>query len=118
MDTTEVVHLEGQLDIYDAGAHHRSTDPATSRDAAHRLTDKRTMMRTLLLAYAAYPMGLTADEAAGFAGYGPADGAWKRVSDLKNAGLVAPTGNTRTGDSGRQQAILAITEAGHTALTA
>lgn len=88
----------------------RSGDPATSRTAAHRLRTAATRRRRLLAAYATGDR--TAEEAARVAGYTPADGAWKRVSDLKRLGYIAPTGRTRPGSSGRDQEVLAITDAG------
>jgi hypothetical protein len=111
-----VTPAEQQLSIYDAAAHARRTDPATSHAAAHALADKATMMRALLNVFAGHTGGLTSEEACHLAGYGPADGAWKRVSDLKTAGHIIPTGDTRAGGSGRQQAVLAITEEGRKAL--
>lgn len=107
----EVIVLAGQTSIYDALPHARTTDPATSHEAAARLTDKHTMMRTLLLVFAAHD-GLSAEEACRMAGYGPADGGWKRVSDLKNLGWILPTGNTTTSSQNRRVAVLAITAEG------
>ena len=98
----------------DPRTHARSTDPVTSHDAAARLSDKATMMRRLLRAHYARP--LTAEEASDLCGYDAADGAWKRVSDLANAGLIEDTGQRRTARSGREQVVRAITEAGREAL--
>lgn len=44
------------------------------------------------------------------------DGIWKRVSDLKNMGFIAPTGRTRLSREGRESEVLEITEAGREAL--
>jgi len=93
---------------------HRTEDPWTSRAAARQLK-ANTMRRYLLLAFAVIPR--TAEEAAGAAGYTPADGAWKRVSDLLNLGLIEDTGETRTASSGRQQRVLRITAKGREALS-
>lgn len=94
--------------------HARTSDPATSHAAAAQLSDKASMLRALLLTF--HTSNRTAEEAATTAGYGPADGAWKRISDLKNAGHIAPTGRTRPGVSGRAQQVYAITEQGQQAL--
>lgn len=44
------------------------------------------------------------------------DGVWKRVSDLKNMGFIAPTGRTRVSDAGREAELLEITDSGRAAL--
>lgn len=44
------------------------------------------------------------------------DGIWKRVSDLKNMGFIAPTGHTSLSSQGREQDVLELTEAGREAL--
>lgn len=94
----------------------RSDDPETSHAAARTLSGKAgTMRRTLLEAFDRRgPM--TPEEVSLVAGYGAADGAWKRVSDLKTNGLIEPTGETRPGSQGREQAVLAITTLGRSAL--
>jgi len=105
---------DGNPTLFDAAldphTHARTTDPDTSSAAARRLSDKRTMMRRLLRAFEAGDS--TAEEVAARCGYTAADGAWKRVSDLRNAGWVEDTGHRRPGSSGRQQMVLAITDAG------
>jgi hypothetical protein len=97
----------------DPSTHARTTDPSTSHAAARRLTDKATMMRNLLLTFsrAGYE-GLTAEQAGHRSGYSAWDGAWKRVSDLKRAGWIEPTGDTTGAISGRQVDVLRITEEG------
>ncbi|MGV0949387.1 MAG: hypothetical protein ACOYB3_01855 [Azonexus sp.] len=95
----------------------RTTDPETSRKAAALLgTTAGTHRGMLLRAFAVEP--LTAEEAASRAGLlvGTAGNYTKRVSDLTNAGYIAPTGQTRTGTSGRAARVLAITDAGRAAL--
>lgn len=102
---------DSQLELpLDPVAHARVSDAATSHVAAEMLTDKRTMLRALLATYR--EGSRTADEAAEAAGYGPADGAWKRISDLKNMGLIKPTELTRLGKSGRPQTVCIITAKG------
>jgi hypothetical protein len=103
--------LAGQTTIYDALPHARTSDPETSHAAAASLSDKHTMLRTLLLTFAAHH-SLTAEQACALAGYSPADGAWKRVSDLTRLGWVSPTGDATEGSSGRRQRLLEITEEG------
>lgn len=92
----------------------RSTDPDTSHAAARRLTRADSMRAKLLRTYCQHG-GLTAEEASEFAGYGPADGAWKRVSDLRNLGYLCDSGLRRVGTSGRQQVVLQATPAGRAA---
>lgn len=98
----------------DPHTHARTTDPATSHRAAQRLTDKTTMLRRLLWAYAVKPM--TAEEAADYCQYSAEDGAWKRSSDLAARGLIADTDYARPGRSGRLQIVRAITQEGRNAL--
>lgn len=100
----------------------RVTDPDTSKAAAVKLGGKAGTMRLKLLrefntarSYAA-SQGLTSEEAGEFAGYTAEDGAWKRVSDLLNAGLIEDSGEQRRGSSGRMQRVLRITEVGLLAL--
>jgi len=107
--------LAGQSTIYDHIPHARTTDPATSHHAAATLSDKHTMRRTLLLVFASHGQ-LSSEQACQLAGYGPQDGAWKRVSDLKVAGLVRPTGDTTVSSVGRTVDLLEITEEGRAVL--
>lgn len=90
--------------------HARATDDTTSHDAAAQMSDKTTMLVALMRQFAQAPM--TAEQAATAAGYTPADGAWKRVSDLIRLELIEPTEHTRAGKSGRQQRVHQITAAG------
>lgn len=94
--------------------HARHHDPRTSHEAAAQLSDKQTMMRRLLWAFLAQP--LTAEQAADACGYGAESGAWKRVSDLANRGLIEDTDATRLGRSGRSQIVWRITNNGRNAL--
>lgn len=83
----------------------RTTDPVTSKQAAAKV-QRATMLHNLTTVFQQNWGGLTAEEAAQIAGYSAADGAWKRVSDLLNTGVLTDTGLTREGSSGRQQRIL------------
>lgn len=102
----------GQLDMLDPLTHARTTDADTSKAAAAALPTSRagSMMRELLWVYRyAADLGLTAEQAAESAGYTPADGAWKRCSDLERAGLIEDTGERRTSSKGRAARVLCIT---------
>lgn len=97
--------------------HARRTDPTSSHQAAAQLSSKHTMMRTLLNVFNAHAeAGLTAEEACALAGYGPGDGAWKRVSDLKRQGLIVGTDRERVTASHRMAQVLTITDKGRGAL--
>ncbi len=93
----------------------RTTDPETSHEAAKTLSGKAGTMRRALLQAFLYD-SLTAEEAAEICGYTPADGPWKRVSDLKDARLIVETGETRKASTGRRQRVLCITPLGQEAL--
>lgn len=102
--------IEPALFDIDPLTHARRGDPDTSHSSAAMLRPKEQMMVRLLIEFAHEP--LTAEEAAELAGYGPGDGAWKRVSDLVRAGLLMDTGYRRVGHSGRPQIVRAITTKG------
>lgn len=89
----------------------RMSDPETSHQAAR---GDRVASRVRLLR-AFYGVNLTSEEAAHRSGLDPWQ-ASKRVSDLLRLGYVVPTGELRTGSSGRQQRVLAITTEGKGAL--
>lgn len=103
----------------------RADDPATSRLGAEAVTMRAGSQRARLLAvyggpFAARHDGLTDDEAAGYAGLLTARslGYWKRCSDLRRAGLIAPTGELRRSpETGELRQVCAITAAGRAALT-
>jgi hypothetical protein len=88
--------------------HARATDPRTSHDAAAQVTAANTQLRELasvyLTDYRADGDGLTSDEACELAGC--QRGGWRRVSDLISRGVIADTGRTRPGKSGRGQRVL------------
>jgi hypothetical protein len=91
----------------------RNTDPETSHAAAATV-DRRGQMALLLRQYADRGP-LTDLDAARAAGLHEEAG-HKRGSDLRNAGLIAPTGETVVGPSGRRQRLCAITDDGRAAL--
>jgi hypothetical protein len=100
----------------DPRTHARTTDPDTSHEAAAKLTPRSTMMARLLSAF--LDCDRNADEATEAAGYSPADGAWKRISDLAAVGWIADTGERREGRSGRRQIVWYITDDGMRAAAA
>ena len=82
----------------------RASDPSTSHAGAKAIEPKRgTQASQILATIRAYPAGLTALEVER---YTLIRGAWKRTSDLLNAGLIRETGEVR--DGGR---VLVATEA-------
>ena len=93
---------------------YRNGDPTTSMMAGESVKDRLTNFRLRLLEQYEKNRteGLTDDEARSRAGFTRDHGYWKRCSDLRNAGYVAPTGQTRPGNSGRQQMVCVITDEG------
>lgn len=101
---------------------YRAEDPSTSRGGAADVELRAGTQKRLLLAeFAAAPRdGYTADEVGRAAGL-LHTGYWKRVSDLKRDGLIAPLRRdgkpvTRLGRSGSLQSVLVITPRGVAAL--
>lgn len=90
----------------------RITDPDTSKAAATLSGRAGTIRRKLLESYLEDGVGMTAEEASSRSGFTAEDGAWKRVSDLLSAGLLADTGGRRPGRSGRMQRVLVLTDEG------
>lgn len=96
----------------------RASDPDTSKAAAEALRPKSLRYRLLLKyasGWAAAADGLTDEEASAMANVG--NGGWKRCSDLRRAGLIAPTGSTRPSRlSGRDCQVCSLTAQGREAL--
>lgn len=94
-----------------AGA--RLSDPETSQLAAVGTTKvrmRRSSLRHLLLrVYAKHPHGLIDEVAGNVVGR---DGAWKRCSELRNMGLIQPTGLHQHSSAGAEQRVCVITDAG------
>ena len=103
----------------------RRTDPATSHEPPRKLTSKNACGKLAATFYrcarADVNLGLvgtdkegaTADDAVAEAGLGHLRCPWKRVSDLKYAGIVEPTGHVyRNPDTGMDQEMLRITAHG------
>jgi hypothetical protein len=93
----------------------RDTDPDTSRAATRSLGVRAGSQRhTLLQAYATATGGLTDEEAGTVTGLAdtPRCCYWKRCSELRQAGYIAPTGGARASTAGEMQQVCAITETG------
>lgn len=95
----------------------RRSDPPTSHDAARTVSLRAgTQATRIAMAYRAHG-DLIDDEAGAIAGLLHA-GYWKRCSDLRRAGIIEPTGETRPGRSGEQQRVCRLTPLGVTLLGA
>lgn len=97
----------------------RATDPDTSRAATVSLTVRAGSQRhRLLQAYAVVAGGMTDEEAGNATGLAdsPRCCYWKRCSELRQAGYIAPTGANRSSTAGEAQQVCAITDAGREAL--
>jgi hypothetical protein len=98
-----------QPGFFDLPAGARSTDPATSHAAAAKPYRRGSLRHRLLIAYGEAE-GLTDEEAADeIKVY---SGAWKRCSELRNLGMIRPTGATRTSSAGAEQQVCRITFSG------
>lgn len=98
----------------------RATDPHTSHAAAEAIrVTARNQRGRLLRAYAGRPLGLTDDEAqACAADVSELSCYWKRCSELRAAGLIVATGETRKGRAGVDRLVCALTSTGKAALRA
>ena len=99
------------------GSQARASDPSTSRKAAQNATVRAGSQRHTLLQQYAHSEGLTDEQAGRMAGLlRPGVCYWKRCSELRQAGYIKPTGETRVSLAGVVQQVCAITEAGLDAL--
>lgn len=90
----------------------RKADPVTSHAAAQKNRKKRPTQAMRILAE--YLHGeYTDEEVTRHAGI---PGGWKRCSDLRRLGYIAPTGKLAPTSMGVMAQVCAITHAGHTAL--
>lgn len=90
---------------YDPHEHHRVDDPDTSKAAAHSISPvSADAIMGILLSALKIHGSRTQAELAAWLGLRDAQ-VWKRLSDLKNRGLIVPSGLTRPGPSGRQQIV-------------
>jgi len=96
----------------------RKTDPKTSKDGAKSVKVRAGSQRALLFSQYCMCADLTDDQAGRLSGLSksPKCGYWKRCSELRQAGYIKPTGETRLAGSGALQAVCKITDAGVLAL--
>ncbi len=95
----------------------RNTDPITSALGAGDVKPRRQTQAMQLLAE--YQQGGLTDEEAGMASglaLKPKCCYWKRCSELRAKGLIAPTGVTRLSSAGSAMQVCAITAEGRKAL--
>lgn len=93
----------------------RKSDPHTSKAAGASVAVRAgSQKHKLLIAYGNLTAGLTDEEAGINSGLAqmPKCCYWKRCSELRQAGFIAPIGITRASSVGEQQQVCAITEAG------
>lgn len=91
----------------------RANDPETSTKAAQNLSVRAGSQRALLLSR--YAVADMTDEEAGHASglaMLPKCCYWKRCSELRQAGYIAPTGEVRHSSVGSDQQVCEITQAG------
>lgn len=104
--------MDTQLDFFSA----RKTDPHTSHAAAQSIVIRAGSQRAQLLqAYRdAGASGLTDDEAGVITGLAYKIGCcwWKRCSELRQAGYIQPTSQTRASRAGEAQQVCVITDEG------
>ena len=87
---------------YDPHEHHRRADMDTSEAAAHSI-DGRAMMAKIFRHLARFGPATYSELALGMQ-LRP-DQVWRRLSDLKNQGLIEDTGLRRLGPTKRFQAV-------------
>lgn len=98
----------------------RRTDPATSHAATLTPIKARTQRAKLLESFGLLSAaeGITDEEAMEKAtGVSPLSEYAKRCSELREAGLIEPTGATRKGGNGKDRIVSKITEEGHRVLS-
>ena len=78
--------------------HARNTDPKTSHDAAHMNPGRRSGQRYKIAQafFDAYPNGLNWDEAATIADVSSKSSPWRRVTELRERGLIEKQGTSKT----------------------
>lgn len=99
----------------------RDTDPATSHNATEQILIKAGTQRAVILgAYYSQAAldrdGLTDDEAQEVSGVSILSCWWKRCSELREGGYIAPTGKVRNGAAGVDRMICKVTPEGLRAL--
>lgn len=95
----------------------RNADPVTSVQGAADVKPRRVSQAMQLLACYEYA-DLTDEQAGNMSGLAqrPKCCYWKRCSELRAAGFIIPTGETRLSSAGSSMQICAITEEGKEAL--
>lgn len=90
-------------------AYARTADPITSHIAGYDVAGRApTQRERLYAAFAKHPAGLTDEEAAVAAGVPIRSCWWKRCSELRDEGLIEPTGVMRVGSAGSKQMVSRI----------
>lgn len=97
-----------------SGTHDLPTQKQGAADVAVRAGSQK---HKLLVAYwtvetHGHTAGLTDEEASAHAALPIRSCFWKRCGELRQAGLIAPTGEERKGDAGTPRIVCRITEAG------
>ena len=95
----------------------RNTDPVTSVQGAADVKPRRVSQAMLLLSIYEYA-DLTDEQAGDLSGLAkrPKCCYWKRCSELRAKGFIAPTGVTRLSSAGSAMQVCAITAEGRKAL--
>lgn len=97
--------MTDQLELnYQPHAHRRRSDPDTSREAAHMIESAVDAICGKLLAAFRAHGAMTRNEVARHVALSDYQVS-KRLSDLKNAGLLIDSGLRRAGSTGRQQIV-------------
>lgn len=91
----------------------RANDYSTSVAGAVAVSWRAGSQKARLLAtYRLSPDGLTDEEAAAQAGIPDRSCYWKRCNELRQAGLITPTGQERRGAAGVPRIVCAVTDTG------
>lgn len=91
----------------------RRDDPKTSHEGAEAVAYRAGSHKAKLIeVFSRYPEGLTDEEAASHANLLRA-GYWKRCGELREDGLIEPTGDTRVGEAGVSRMVCRITAKGY-----
>ena len=108
-----------QQQFFEPPTHHaRNTDPQTSHDAAWMNPGARNTQRQRLARafFEAYPRSLNWDEAAAIAGIPTKSSPWRRITELKERGIIEKTGISIT-SSGAMATAYCITPAGNAVMS-
>jgi hypothetical protein len=88
--------------------------PSTSHKAARKAKPRANSMRIRILSMFRSHVDMTSEEVGHALGSIGKPGAcyWQRVSELNKTGVIEPTGELRAGQSGAEQRVFRITDAG------